>query len=116
MRHRSIALNPADVQVRIRGGIRPGDVRRARETVAALSRLAHEPVLAARVTLAAAPGRLEERTAEAVLDVQGRLIRARAAAASTRAAVHLLGDRLRERLLETTRDWENLRKRRRPAA
>ncbi|MFF0772925.1 sigma 54 modulation/S30EA ribosomal C-terminal domain-containing protein [Nonomuraea wenchangensis] len=109
MRHRPIALDPADVQIKIRGGARPGDVRRARQTVAELSRLAHEPVLGAKVTLAAAPGPEERRTAEAVLDVQGRLIRARAGAASTRAAIHLLGDRLRTRLLESTRDWENRR-------
>ncbi|MEV4287818.1 sigma 54 modulation/S30EA ribosomal C-terminal domain-containing protein [Nonomuraea bangladeshensis] len=41
MRHRPIALDPADVQIKIRGGVRPGDVRRARQTVAELSRLAH---------------------------------------------------------------------------
>ncbi|MET9340789.1 sigma 54 modulation/S30EA ribosomal C-terminal domain-containing protein [Nonomuraea sp. NPDC003804] len=110
MRHRPIALDPADVQVKIRGGIRPADVRRARETVAHLARLAHEPVLGAKVKLATAPGlAVKQRTAEAVLDVQGRLIRAQASAASTRTAIHLLGDRLRTRLLETTRDWENRR-------
>lgn len=54
MRHRPIALDPADVQIKIRGGVRPGDVRRARQTVAELSRLAHEPVLGAK---AAAPAR-----------------------------------------------------------
>ncbi|QYC40010.1 hypothetical protein Nocox_11960 [Nonomuraea coxensis DSM 45129] len=109
MRHRPIALDPADVQIKIRGGVRPGDVRRARQTVAELTRLAHEPVLGARITLASAPGPEERRTAEAVLDVQGRLIRARAGATSTRAAIHLLGDRLRTRLLESARDWENRR-------
>ncbi|HEX4815450.1 sigma 54 modulation/S30EA ribosomal C-terminal domain-containing protein [Nonomuraea sp. NPDC049480] len=110
MRHRPIALDPADVQVKIRGGIRSADVRRARQTVAELARLAHEPVLGAKVKLATAPGlAVERRTAEAVLDVQGRLIRAQASAVSTRAAIHLLGDRLRARLLESTRDWENRR-------
>ncbi|MFG1612313.1 sigma 54 modulation/S30EA ribosomal C-terminal domain-containing protein [Nonomuraea wenchangensis] len=109
MRHRLIALDPADVQIKIRGGVRPGDVRRARQTVAELSRLAHEPVLGAKVTLATAPGPEERRTAEAVVDVQGRLVRARAGAASTRAAIHLLGDRLRTRLLESARGWENRR-------
>ncbi|MDP4510516.1 hypothetical protein [Nonomuraea turcica] len=106
MRHRSIALDPADVQVRIRGGIRSADIRRARQTVADLARLTHEPVLGATVKLATAPGHAaERRTAEAVLDVQGRLIRAQAHAASTRAAIHLLSARLRTRLLETARDW-----------
>ncbi|UBU17855.1 sigma 54 modulation/S30EA ribosomal C-terminal domain-containing protein [Nonomuraea gerenzanensis] len=110
MRHRPIALDPADVQVKIRGGIRPADVREARHTLAGLTRLAHEPVLDARVTLATAPTLAERpRTAQAVLNVQGRLIRAQASAASTRAAIHLLRDRLRARLLESTRDWENRR-------
>ncbi|MFI6921202.1 sigma 54 modulation/S30EA ribosomal C-terminal domain-containing protein [Nonomuraea spiralis] len=111
MRHRPIALDADDVQVRIRGGgVRSADVRRARHTVADLTKLAHEPVLGATVKLAATPRPAgERRTAEAVLDVQGRLIRARAGADSTRAAIHLLGDRLRARLLESTRDWENRR-------
>ncbi|MEV4372693.1 sigma 54 modulation/S30EA ribosomal C-terminal domain-containing protein [Nonomuraea sp. NPDC049637] len=111
MRHRPIALDADDVQVRIRGGgVRAADVRRARHTVADLTRLAHEPVLGATVKLAATPQVAgERRTAEAVVDVQGRLIRARAGAGSTRAAIHLLGDRLRARLLESTRDWENRR-------
>ncbi|TMR92415.1 sigma 54 modulation/S30EA ribosomal C-terminal domain-containing protein [Nonomuraea basaltis] len=110
MRHRSIALDPADVQVKIRGRIRSADVRRARQTMADLARLAHEPVLGAKVKLATGPGlAMERRTAEAVLDIQGRLIRAQASAVSTRAAIHLLGDRLRTRLLEITRDWENRR-------
>ncbi|MEV4471923.1 sigma 54 modulation/S30EA ribosomal C-terminal domain-containing protein [Nonomuraea sp. NPDC049504] len=110
MRHRPIALDPADVQVKIRGGFRPADIRHAQETVAHLARLAHEPVLGARVKLGAAPEfGAGQRTAEAVLDVQGRLVRARASAASARGAVQLLGDRLRTRLLESTRDWENRR-------
>ncbi|NJP96320.1 HPF/RaiA family ribosome-associated protein [Nonomuraea sp. FMUSA5-5] len=110
MRHRPIALDPADVQVKVRGGIRPADVLRARQTMAELARLSHEPVLDARITLATAPGlAARRRTAQAVLDVQGRLIRARASAASTRAAIHVLRDRLRARLLESTRDWENRR-------
>ncbi|MCK2217053.1 sigma 54 modulation/S30EA ribosomal C-terminal domain-containing protein [Actinomadura sp. ATCC 31491] len=112
MRHMPTALDPADVQVKIRGGIRPADVRRARVTMAELAGLAHEPVIAAKVTLATAPGlAARRRTAEAVLDVQGRLVRAQASAASTRAAIHVLRDRLRSRLLESARDWENRRRR-----
>ncbi|MER7506609.1 sigma 54 modulation/S30EA ribosomal C-terminal domain-containing protein [Nonomuraea pusilla] len=109
MSHRPIALEPAAVDVEVRGGIRPADVRHAKETVAALTRLAHEPVLRATVKLVASPHPGERRTAQAVLDVRGRLIHAQATAESTRKAVHLLNDRLRARLLKTTRDWENLR-------
>ncbi|MEU8404480.1 HPF/RaiA family ribosome-associated protein [Nonomuraea sp. NPDC048892] len=112
MRHRPIALDPAEVQVKISGGIRSGDVRRAREIVADLARLAHEPVLDARIKLTHEPGSRDAAkrcTARAVLDVQGRLIRAEAGARTTRAAIHLLADRLRARLLEATRDWENRR-------
>ncbi|NUW39494.1 sigma 54 modulation/S30EA ribosomal C-terminal domain-containing protein [Nonomuraea rhodomycinica] len=113
MRHRTIALEAADVHVKTRGGIPSADVRRARHTVAELTRLAHAPVLRATVKLSTGPGLAQERrTAEAVLDVQGRLVRARAGAASTRAAIHLLGDRLRTRLLDVTRQGDSRRGRR----
>ncbi|GAA1654554.1 HPF/RaiA family ribosome-associated protein [Nonomuraea maheshkhaliensis] len=113
-RHAPVAVDPADVRIQTRGPIRPGDVEHARLTVAALTRLAHEPVLDVRVKLAAAPGPTVEQpyTAQANLDVNGRLVRAQAAARSTHAAIHLLHDRLRTRLRRTARDWENLRGRR----
>ncbi|AQZ63139.1 unnamed protein product [[Actinomadura] parvosata subsp. kistnae] len=110
MRHRPIALDPADVHVKVRGGINAADVLQARQTMAELARLAHEPVLDAKITLATTPGLAARRwTAQAVLNVQGRLIRAQASAVSTRAAIHGLRDRLRMRLLESTRGWKNQR-------
>ena len=112
--HAPVAVDPADVRIQTRGTIRPDDVEHARLTVAALTRLAHEPVLDVRVKLAASAGPAVEQpyTAQANLDVNGRLVRAQAAARSTHEAIHLLHDRLRTRLRRTARDWENLRGRR----
>lgn len=62
--------------------------------------LAGEPVLYARVKLATAPDPAVERpaSAQATLDVNGRLVRARVAAHTAREAVDLLERRLRDRL------------------
>ncbi|MCK2220280.1 sigma 54 modulation/S30EA ribosomal C-terminal domain-containing protein [Actinomadura sp. ATCC 31491] len=112
-RHPPTPLEPADVRVKTRGTIRGDDVEHARLTVAALTRLAHGPVLDARVKLTAGPGAGPggERpcTAQANLDVNGRPVRAQAVAASAHQAIHLLHDRLRVRLRRDARGWENPR-------
>ncbi|MEU8246481.1 sigma 54 modulation/S30EA ribosomal C-terminal domain-containing protein [Nonomuraea sp. NPDC048916] len=113
-RHASVRLDPGEVQVETRGAIPPDAADDAREVVAASTSVAHEPVLFARVKLSASadPAVTRPCTAQANLDVSGRLIRAQAVAESMRRAIRLLGDRLRVRLRRTGRDWEDLRGRR----
>ncbi|MEO3801842.1 HPF/RaiA family ribosome-associated protein [Nonomuraea sp. B1E8] len=110
-RHASIALDPGQVQVETRGAVSPGAADKAREVVAASTAFAHGPVLFARVKLVASadPAVARPCTAQANLDVSGRLIRAQAVAESMHQAIRLLGDRLRVRLRRTGRDWEDLR-------
>ncbi|WP_431920899.1 sigma 54 modulation/S30EA ribosomal C-terminal domain-containing protein [Nonomuraea jabiensis] len=110
-RHVSIALDPGQVQVETGGAVSPGMADDAREVVAASTALAHEPVLFARVKLSASadPAVARPCTAQANIDVSGRLIRAQAVAESMHQAIRLLGDRLRVRLRRTSRDWEDLR-------
>jgi hypothetical protein len=72
----------------------------AREKVGAVLRLAPAPVLFARVTLTheAAPDIQRPAVAKAVLDVNGRPVRAHVAAGSFDEAVHLLEAKLRHGL------------------
>lgn len=110
-RNAPVAIDPADVRVETRGPVRQGAVEHAREAVAALTRLAGEPVLFARVKLTApdAPDAKRPYTAQANLDVNGRLIRAQAAGPSMYQALDLLEDRARTRLRRTARHWEETR-------
>lgn len=111
-----VAIDPADVLVETRGPVRQGAVEHARQAVADLTRLAHEPVLFARVKLTAPPSPDPKRpyTAQANLDVNGRLIRAQAAELSMYQALDELEDRLRTRLRRTARHWGELRGRHSP--
>ncbi len=90
----------------------------ARAKVEAAIRKAPEPVLHARVRLGFAGDRAVARpaTAQAVLDCNGRTVRAQYAAESMREAIDGLQARLRRRLDRLARDWEELRDRRSPAA
>lgn len=74
---------------------------------AALFRFASEPVLAARVTLAvsADPAVPRPAVAQATIDLNGRTIRAQAAAETMRAAIEHMTARLRVRLDRSARDW-----------
>lgn len=75
--------------------------------VASLFRLASEPVLSARVTLAmsADPAVSRPAVAQATVDLNGRTIRAQAAGESMRAAIEHMAARLRVRLNRSARDW-----------
>ncbi|GAA2899197.1 HPF/RaiA family ribosome-associated protein [Streptosporangium fragile] len=110
-RHTSIALDPGDVQVEAHGAIAAAAADDARRMVAGLTSTAHEPVLHARVKLGASadPAVARPCTAQANIDVNGRIVRAQASAESMHRAVRLLGDRLQIRLRRTARDWESLR-------
>jgi ribosome-associated translation inhibitor RaiA len=75
--------------------------------VAALLRLAHEPVLSARVRVTRRPQELRRPVvARAAVDVNGRVVHVSAAAPDARACVDELADRLRTRLERNARHWE----------
>ncbi len=105
------ALDPSEIRVETRGSVPAGSAGEARETVAALTALAHEPVLYARVKLgvSADPAVSRSCVAQANLDVNGRLVRAQAVGEHMHQAIRLLEHRLRVRLRRTARDWEDLR-------
>lgn len=90
-----------DVRVESSGPIPAQSAEYARAKVAAaIGRYAPSPVLHARVRLALAADHAVAfpATAQASLDVNGRFVRAHAAAQTPRAAADLLHDRLRAQL------------------
>ena len=92
---------PIDVQLVTRGArIGPAVKAYARRKVAALARIAPGPVRYARVTLgrAADPAVARPAHAKAVLDLNGRPVRAKAPARRLEEAVDLMEARLRHRL------------------
>jgi hypothetical protein len=84
----------------LRGEIAETTIEYARDKVGSLLPLAPAPVLFARVTLAHedAPGLERPAVAKAVLDVNGRPVRAHVAASTDDEAVDLLEERLRHGL------------------
>ncbi|MFD8554703.1 sigma 54 modulation/S30EA ribosomal C-terminal domain-containing protein [Streptomyces fradiae] len=91
-----------DVQVRTRGRVPHSAAEYAQEKVAAVLVHLSEPVLAARVKLTQVAG-TPEATAQAMVDVNGRPVRAHVAATTLFEAVDLLQDRLRARLARVRR-------------
>ena len=74
-------------------------------------RLAHEPVLFARIklTMAADPAVEMPAVAQANVDLNGRPVRAQASAATIRDAIEMLGDKLRIQLERAARNWARIR-------
>ncbi len=74
-------------------------------------RHAHEPVLFARVKLTLEPDPAVERPAIAQVnvDLNGRPLRAQAAAATLRDAIEILSDKLRIQLERAERNWAKIR-------
>jgi hypothetical protein len=101
-------VRPPAVRVSIHDGLSHGVTDYARTKMTAVLRLAHEPVLAARVRLTrhADPAVSRPVIAQANLDVNGRLVRAVVAAPTAREAVDLLEAKLRHRLERIARHWE----------
>jgi hypothetical protein len=87
------------VAMLLRGDLRSGSGDYAWDKISALIRRLSRPVLYARVRLTRLPGRAVPRPvlAQAILDLNGRPVRAHAAGATEREAVDLLVDRLRHR-------------------
>lgn len=90
----------AEVVVQARGEVSSAERAYAHDKVEHLLTLARSPVLFARVdlTMHSDPARDRRAFAKAELDVNGRVVRAHVAAASTFEAVDRLEARLRERL------------------
>jgi hypothetical protein len=97
--------NALRVQTVVRGRVPAWVTDYARTKTAALADRAGEPVLFARVKLTQGgdPAVPRPAVAQAALDLDGRPVRARAAAPSLREAVDLMTDRLRRRLTDTVR-------------
>jgi ribosome-associated translation inhibitor RaiA len=108
------ALAAQDVQVLTRGRVPRSAVERVQEKIAALDRYCGEPILFTRVKINAPVnlGSGQLTSVQAVLDVNGNLIRAHAEGETAHAAVAELVDRLRARLDRVGRDWESTRNRR----
>lgn len=96
------------VDVTLRGEFPPGTASYARDKIGKLARLAHEPVLAARVRLTqhGDPAVARPAVAQGNLDVNGRLVRAQAEASGAEEAVDRLEAKLRHRLERIARHWE----------
>jgi ribosome-associated translation inhibitor RaiA len=102
-----------EVRVSVHGHL-PGITEYAREKVGGLLRLAHTPVLSARVRLTwhGDPAVPRPVVAQANLDVSGRIVRVQAEAVTAREAVDQLEERLRRRLERIAQHWESRRGRR----
>jgi len=104
----------SDVEVVSHGQVPADLVEYAREKMIGLARYTGEPVLHLRIKLATSHDPAVARPAEAQVDVDvnGRLLRAHAAAPTLRQAIDLTQDRLRRRLSRTALHWEARRGRR----
>ena len=100
-----------DIEVQQNGRVPDGEPAHARTLVGKLLDHTTEPVLYARVRLTVIndPARPRPALAQANIDLNGRLVRAHAAAASMHEAIELMGARLMIRLGRVARDWESHR-------
>jgi hypothetical protein len=99
------------VQTHAQGAVPEDAMDLAVLRVRAVLRLAAEPVLFARVklTMAADPAVDRPAVAQANIDLNGRPVRAQAAAATMRDAIEMLSDKLRVQLERAARNWARLR-------
>ena len=96
-----------EVVVEQHGRVPSSSAKLARESMAEVIGRAHEPVLFARVklTVSADPAVARASLAQANVDVNGRLVRAQAAAVTMHDAIELLKHRLTERVERMALDW-----------
>ena len=99
------------VQTHAQGAVPEDAMDLAVMRVRAVLRLAAEPVLFARVklTMAADPAVERPAVAQANIDLNGRPVRAQAAAATMRDAIEMLSDKLRIQMERAARNWARLR-------
>lgn len=100
-----------DVQLTTRGDVPTGSATYAVDKVRAVVGRVVRPVLSARVRLTLAPDPAVERPAmaQAVLDLDGHLLRAHTAAPTMREAIDGMEDRLVDQLDRLVPDWESTR-------
>jgi hypothetical protein len=105
-----------DIGVQQNGRVPDGEPAHARALVGKLLDHTTEPILYARIRLTVIddPARPRPALAQANIDLNGRLVRAHAAAASMHEAIELMGERLMIRLGRVARDWESNRGRHHP--
>jgi ribosome-associated translation inhibitor RaiA len=101
------AVPTIPVQIEAHGRVPDGMRELAAAKVGSLLKLASEPVLWARVTLAvsADPAVPRPAVAQATIDLNGQTIRTQAAGETMRAAIEHMAARLRVRLDRSARDW-----------
>lgn len=99
------------VQAEPQGAVPHGAVSFAVDRVSSLLRMASEPVLFTRIELsmAADPAVQRPAVAQVNVDLNGRLIRARAAGVTVREAIEHACERLRIRLERASRNWAAIR-------
>ena len=99
------------VQTHAQGAVPDEAIDLAVVRVRSVLRLAHEPVLFARVklTMAADPAVEMPAVAQVNVDLNGRPIRAQATATTMRDAIEMLGDKLRIQLERAARNWAKIR-------
>lgn len=110
MRHETELPRDIEVDVTTRGDL-PGAADYARAKIGQLGRLAHRPVLRARVRVTEHRDPAVERpvVAQGNLDVDGRLVRAQAQGETAQETIDLLESRLRHRLERIAEHWESRR-------
>jgi hypothetical protein len=103
-----------EITVIIHGGVSDEEIEYARDRLQSVLAKISEPVLLARVklTIATDPARARPVIAQALLDVNGDLVRAQVAAETPHVAADLLTRRLRDKLEHRSRRRRALRKRR----
>ncbi|WP_020661535.1 ribosome hibernation promotion factor [Amycolatopsis benzoatilytica] len=101
-------FTPADIRIAVDERVLPGTSEYAQDKIGNLLRLAHRPVLSARVrvTRHGDPAVPRPVVAQANIDVNGRLVRAQAEGENAREAVDRLEERLRHRLERIAQHWE----------
>ncbi|ABL03352.1 sigma 54 modulation/S30EA ribosomal C-terminal domain-containing protein [Mycobacterium ulcerans] len=107
MRHKADLPPVIDVEVSARGDL-PGAAEYARTKIGQIGRLAHRPVLSARVRISQHPDPAVSRpvVAQANFNVDGRLVRAQVHGATAQEAIDRLDARLRRRLERVAEHWE----------
>jgi len=100
-----------DVEVQQHGPVPEGEAEHARTLIGKLMDHTNTPVLYTRVrlTMINDPARLRPALAQVNIDLNGRLVRAHAAAPSMHEAIELMGSRLSIRVGRIARDWESTR-------
>jgi ribosome-associated translation inhibitor RaiA len=101
-----------NIQVVVRGEVGERFTRRAQDAVTRVMRYIGDPILFVRVTLILEPDPARERPAiaQAVLDVNGRPVRAHVASRDMREAINHLEERLRHQLEILTEHRQERRK------